>query len=256
MPVITLTSDWGLKDHYLAAVKGAIYTQLPSVTVIDISHDVQAFNIEQASFIIKNCFKNFPEGSIHIIGVNTIASIETPHIVASYEGHYFIGSDNGIFSLIFDKEPGEIIELDVIQDSDYFTFSTRDIFVKVACMIAKGKEISSMGNKKESINKKILFHPVIEKNAIKGIVIHIDVYENAITNITESLFKEIVKAKPFTISFRGYEIRKISKSYHDVPQGEILALFGSNSNLEIAMNQGNAASLLGLHFKDTVRIEF
>jgi len=256
MPIITLTSDWGLKDHYTAAVKGSIMKQLPKSNIVDISHEIPAFNIEQASFIIKNCYCNFPKGTIHIISVNTTASIDTPHVVVQNEGHYFIGADNGIFSLIFEKEPEKVIELEIIQDSDYFTFSSRDLFVKTACLIAKGSSIDELGQIKSSVNQKILFNPVVEENVIKGIVIYTDVYENAITNITEQLFVDNIKNRSFTIKFRGYEIDTISKSYHDVPHGELLALFGSNGHLEIAINQGNASGLLGLNFKDTIRIEF
>ncbi len=256
MPIITLTSDWGLKDPYLGAVKGSILSQMPEVTIVDISHEIPAFDIEQASFVIKNCYKNFPKGTVHIVGINTVASIETPHIAVSFEGHYFIGDDNGIFSLIFEKKPDKIVELDIIQETDYFTFSTRDVFVKAACHLAKGLNIEDLGIIKNSINQKILFKPVIEKNLIKGMVIYIDSYENAITNITESLFKKVGKGRPFTISFRGEKIKKICKSYNDVPQIEKLAIFGSNGHLEIALNMANASSLLGLRYKDPVRIEF
>ncbi len=256
MPVLTLTTDWGHKDHYIAAVKGSILSQIPDAVIVDISHEVPPFNTETASFVIRNCYRNFPKDSIHIIGVNTLADIESPHLVIKYEDQYFIGADNGIFSLIFDENPEEIYEIEVMQDSDYFTFSTRDVFVKVAGMIAQGVDLKEFGKKIDKINQKLAFHPVVEQNTIKGIVIHIDNYENAISNIHEKLFRDILKGKPFSISFRGYEIKKISKSYDDVPVGEILAIFGSGGFLEIAMNQGNAASLLGLHFKDTIRIEY
>ncbi len=256
MSIITLTSDWGIKDHYIAAIKGSILSQLHDANIVDISHNIPPFDIEQASFILKNCYRYFPKGTIHIIGVNSIASPDTPHIVVQNEGSYFIGADNGFFSLLFDKKPNKIVEIDIIQDSDYFTFSSRDVFVKAACILAKGGKIGDLGEKKDTLTQKMLFKPVVDKNIIKGIVIYTDVYENAITNITESLFNEVVKNNSFIISFRGYDIDTIRKSYHDVPQGEILALFGSGGHLEIAMNQGNASSLLGLHFKDTVMIEF
>jgi len=113
-----------------------------------------------------------------------------------------------------------------------------------------------LGNIKDNIIEKMLFNPVIDKNVIKGHVIYIDSYENIITNITESFFKEMAAGRKFSILFRTYEITRISSSYTDVPAGEILALFDSNNHLEIAMNQGNAAGLLGLNYKDLVRIEF
>ncbi|MCD4744912.1 MAG: SAM-dependent chlorinase/fluorinase [Bacteroidales bacterium] len=256
MPIITLTSDWGLKDHYVGTVKGSILSKLPEAIIVDISHQIPAFNIEQASFIIKNCYQNFPKGTIHIIGINTEESDKNPHTVVFVNGHYFIGTDNGIFSMIFNKKPDKIIELDIIQDSDVFTFSTHNRFIKAAVHLAKGKKIEDLGTVKNTLNEKILFEPVVNDNLIKGLVIYIDSYENIITNIKEPLFMEISKGRPFSINFRSNEIKRISKSYNDVPIGEILALFGANKHLEIAINQGNASSLLGLYYKDPVRIDF
>ena len=256
MPIITLTSDWGLKDHYLGAVKGTILSKIPDATIVDITHSIPPFEIEQADFIIKNSYKNFPRGTIHIIGINTEESDKMPHIAIEMNNHFFIGTDNGIFSLIFDRPPDKIVELSIPQDSSFFTFSTRDRFINAAAHLSEGKAIEELGDVKENIMEKMLLNPVIDKNVIKGHVIYIDSYENIFTNITESFFKEIAAGRKFSILFRTYEITKISSSYSDVPAGEILALFDSNNHLEIAMNQGNAAGLLGLDYKDLVRIKF
>ncbi len=256
MPIITLTSDWGLKDHYLGAVKGAILSRLPEALIIDITHTIPSFNSEQAAFILKNAWSNYPKGTVHIIAVNTEESEKFPHTAIEYNGHYFIGTDNGIFSLLCDKPPDKIVEIQVPQDTDYFTFSTRDRFVKVAIHLAKGGRIEELGKVKNRILEKILLKPVIDKEVIKGHVMYIDSYENVITNITEPVFNEKKKGHKFSIFFRSYEIKKISRSYQDVPPGEILALFDSNRYLEIAINQGNAAGLLGLDYKDMIRIEF
>jgi hypothetical protein len=257
MPIITLTSDWGLKDHYLAAVKGAIFAQFPDARIVDISHQVPSFDLNQAAFIVRNSWPNFPEGTIHILAINTEASIENPHTVVCYKGHYFIGADNGIFSLIIDEVPGKIIELDIIQDSDYFTFSTRDVFVKAACHIAKGKPVEELGRKKESVLQKIPFKPVIEGNLIKGKVIYVDSYENVYTNISEALFTSMTRGKKFVIQFRSasYRIKTISKAYKDVVQGEMLALFSTTGLLQIAINQGKASSLLGLKVDQSILVE-
>ena len=257
MAVITLTSDWGTKDPYAGAVKGTILRQMPEAVIVDITHDIPAFDLIQAAFIIRNFYRNFPEGSIHLLAINTEASIRHPHTLVKYKGHYFIGADNGIFSLIFDEKPELIIDLDVIQDSDYFTFPTRDVFVKVACHIAQGKPVEKLGHVKKEILEKISFRPVIQGNLIKGQVIYIDNYENAFTNISESLFTQATKGKKFTITFRSpnYRITEISKSYQDVPAGEMLALFSSSGYLQIAMNRGKASSLLGLGLDQAVNVE-
>lgn len=256
MAIITLTSDWGLKDHYVGAVKGAILQRMPEINIVDISHRIPSFEIEQAAFVLRNCFRLYPKGTVHIIGVNTEESDAYSHTVVEVEGQYFIGTDSGIFSMIFDKKPDKIIELTIPQDSGFFTFSSRDRFAKAAVHLAEGKPIEKLGDQKDNIVEKILFKPVVDQGVIKGHVIYIDSYENIITNIHEDLFNEIKENKNFLISFRSHSIKKISSSYQDVPPGEILALFDSNGLMEIAMNQGNAAGLLGLNYKDLVRIEF
>ncbi len=256
MPIITLTSDWGLKDHYLAVVKATIYSQLPDVNIVDISHIIPQYDIVQASFILKNAYSYFPKGSIHIIGINTVASIETPHVGIYADGHYFIGADNGIFSLIFDKKPEKIIELEITQDTDYFTFSTKDVFAKAACYIAKGGKLEDLGNVKDHLLVRNSLNPIINKNSISGNIVYVDVYENVITNISEADFKKVQKGRAFQIEVRKNIITKLSKSYHDVPEGELLALFGSNGTLQIALNTNKAKSLLGFNYGDVITITF
>lgn len=257
MAIITLTTDWGSKDHYLATVKGAILTQIPNVQIIDISHDIAPFDLNEASYILRNTWKNFPEGSIHLVGVNSEASLEHPHVVIRHLGHYFIGADNGIFSLMFDETPAEIYELDIFQSSNKFTFSTKDVFVHAARHILNGKELHDLGDQLTDLTNKMAFQPVTETNVIKGKVIYVDRYENVVTNISEELFNDMTQKKKFTILLRAgkYKITKIQSSYSDVVEGELVALFGSDGLLEIAQNRGRAAGLLGINVDDVVRIE-
>jgi S-adenosylmethionine hydrolase len=257
MPIITLTSDWGLKDHYLASVKGAFLRSIPDITIIDISHQIPPFDLNQASFILKSAYKNFPEGTIHIVGVNTEASINMPHVLIKHKEHYFIGADNGVFALMFGENPDLIIELDIIQTSNRFSFPTKDVFVQAAMHVIEDNDIKLLGEKRDSLTNKMSFKPVIESNLIKGKVIYIDGYQNVITNITENLFNDVVKGKQFKILLRAgnYKITSISQSYMDVSEGELLAIFDSENHLEIAINKGKASSLLGMSIDDVVRIE-
>lgn len=256
MAIITLTSDWGTKDYYLAVVKGRLTKQLPEVKIIDITHDIPPFNNVQAAFVLRNCYKDFPDGTIHIIAVNTEESDKNPHTVVYADKQYFIGADDGIFSTILDNKPEKIVEITVTQDSDYFTFSTRDRFIKAATHILKNKKIEELGAERKVLNQKISFKPVTESNVIKGMVIYIDNYKNVITNITQDLFEKFRKGRKFRIILRGEVLKKLHQSYTDVPVGEIVTLFNTSGLLEIAINQGNASSLLGLYLDDTIRIEF
>ncbi len=258
MTIITLLSDWGLNSHYQSAVKGSILRQIEGAQIVDITHTLRPFDVMYGSFILKNSFPNFPKGTIHIIGINTEASPQSPHVVVKYQDMFFIGADNGVFSLMFENNTFEAVELNITQDSDYFTFSSRDVFVKAAAMIARGEPLKKLGSPHPKLNQMLAFKPVVHDNKIEGKVIFIDDYENVFVNIDHDTFKKVGKGRPYAIKFRihGYEIRNLKTSYSDVVPGERLALFGSTGYLEIAINQGKASSLLGLGLTDSITIEF
>lgn len=258
MAIITLTTDLGTKDYYLSTIKGAILTQFPDARIIDISNEVTKFDILQASFIVKNAYKSFPEGTIHIIGVNPENTVETSHIAIKVDGHYFIGADNGMFSLMFDKLPDKIVELTIQPDIGFQTFPTNDVFVKAACHIARGGTLEVIGKEKASLAERTMIRPVLDGFVLKGSVIYIDSYENVIVNISESMFRDALQGRNFNIAVKpsGYYLNKIVKTYNEVPHGEMLALFSSTGFLEIAINMGGASGLLGLQLNDTIRIEF
>lgn len=254
MAIITLTSDWGDTDYYPAAVKGRILRELPEAVIVDVTHKIPPFDSSRAAYILRNAYSNFPKGSIHIIGINTEENLETPHVIALYDGHYFIGADDGIFSLIFQSEAENMVLMDVLQDNGSFTFSSRDRFAKAALLLAQGKPIDELGSPYPEMVRKIQFEPTSNHEGIRGMVIHIDPYENIITNIPQQLFQEVVGEKKFRLSFKEYEINQLSEGYNDVGKGELLCIFGSNHLLQIAINRGNAASLLGVKETNPVYI--
>ncbi len=262
--IITLTTDWGEKDYYAGAVKGRVYSLFPEAVVVDISHNIDPFDTAHAAYVLKNAFKMFPEGTVHIIGVDSedfaVQDSVQSHVVVSYQGHYFIGADNGVFSMIMDKkEINQIIELTIpfetVDEKIKFTFSCRDRFVKAAVHLSKGGDIAELGKPLEELEELLTFNPSYGKDFIKGVVIHVDHLENAITNISEELFEKLVTGKKFRLSFKRNSINKISKLYSDAREIEPLALFNGAGLLEIALNRSNASGLLGLRKNDTVMIE-
>ncbi len=257
MAIITLTTDLGYKDFYQAALKGSILSLMPEVNIVDITHEIQAFNISQAAFILKNAYTYFPKGTVHLIGIDTVYNEGNKFLAVNYNGHFFVGCDNGIFSLIFNHEPQEIVEIDILQDLKFLHFPLADIFVKAACHLASGKAIQKIGVHSTSLEKLVNLNPIIDQHTIRGSVIYIDSFQNAITNITKELFTKVQKGREFTLYFRKNEtIKHLSWHYNEVDEGEKLCLFGISDHLEIAINKGNASGLLGLNVNDIVRIEF
>lgn len=264
MPTITLTSDMGTADHYVAAVKGMILGQMDQVDLVDISHDITPFDTAGAAFILRHSWKNFGKGTVHIIGVNAETTLERPHRVVEAEGQYFVGTDNGIFALILGQKPDAVYDLNIQMDSDVMTFPMRDVLVKAACHLARGGAPSFIGKEVPAIYPADDLRPVLEEGVIKGYVIHVDGYENVITNIPRSLFDEVRKNRDFRIMMKRstHDIRTISTHYAAVPDGERVALFNEAALLEIAINRGapgnggGAASLFGLKKGDFIRVEF
>jgi len=257
MAIITLTTDLGDKDIYQAALKGSILKLLPTVNIVDITNSVAAYNIQQAAFILKNSFHYFPDATVHLIGIDTVFNTGTRYLAVKYRNHYFVGADNGIFSLMFDKDPDEMVEINIMQDLKFLHFPLADIFVKAACHLAKGGTLAEIGLPVNDIDKKMNLQPVLEKSLIKGVVIYIDSFQNVITNITKEFFNKVQQNRRFTLSFKRNEtISQLSWHYNEVPEGEKLCLFGISDHLEIAINKGNAAGLLGLNLGDSVIIDF
>jgi S-adenosylmethionine hydrolase len=272
MSIITLTTDLGLRDHYVAALKGQLISQIEGCRIIDISHDVQPFNMVEAAYYINNVLNDFPKGTIHFVGVDHLPHVSIANadanlypIVMKLNGQFFVGCDNGLFSLINDyQEAEEIIQIDNFSATSSLRFPTRNIYVPAIVALCQGKTLKDIGESIKEIKKAYTPQPVVETNLIKGLVIHKDKYGNVIVNISEKLFMEIGAGNPFTIYFKSteYFIDKISSNYYDVPEGEKLALFNENGFLEIAINKGvyggggGASSLLGLDVKDLIRVEF
>ena len=259
MAIITLTSDWGTRDYYTAAVKGKILSLLPDATIVDITHEITPYSISQAGFTLRNCFRCFPKGTIHIIAVNTIESPDNPHIVVKAEGQYFISTDNGIFSHILDGKFEEAVYIDVEQDTNAFTFITRDRFAKVAAMIAKGVPLSDIGAPRLKLNIGGAFCAVPHADSIEGVVTYIDAYENVITNISKEMFERERKGRDFIIKVKSdlYTVEEISDSYLDVDDVcDLVAIFGTHGYLEIALRNARLSSLCGIDIDAPIKVEF
>ncbi len=258
MGIITLTTDLGHRDFYQAALKGSILTLLPEVRLIDISHEIPSFNIQHAAFIIQNAYHYFPKNTVHLIGIDTVFQEGCRYIAMQYNGHYFVGADNGIFSIILgENKPDQLVEIEIMQDLRFLHFPLADILVKAACHIANDLPITELGSSIESSLQKVTLSPIVESNSIKGHVAYIDSFGNVISNISKELFNEVQKGRNFVLQFKRNEtIDRMSWHYNEVAEGEKLCLFGISNYLEIAINKGNASQLLGLYQDEMIMIEF
>ncbi len=275
MAIITLTTDFGEKDHFAGATKGAIYSELPDVKIVDISHNVTPFNVPEAAYIILNSYNSFPKGTIHLIGIDAEINKENKHIALKLDDHYFICANNGVMSMICSEiVPEKIVEIN-IHDKIETSFPVFDVFVKVACHIARGGTLEVIGKAIEEINpiKNIVPFVSAEKSQIIGNVIYIDNYGNVVTNIKKKFFESIRKGRTYEISARNYKFTTIFNKYSDIvnfdiekskrqDEGRKMVVFNSSDFLEIALYKGNsgsvgsAATLLGLGFRDTITVNF
>jgi S-adenosylmethionine hydrolase len=275
MSLITLTTDFGTKDHFVGAVKGAIYTELPDAKIVDITHEISPFNITETAYILKNSYKSFPDKSIHIVGVDSELSPENKHIALLLDNHYFICPDNGLISMIASEiNPTQIVEIN-IHDRIESSFPVLDVFVQVACFIARGGSLGVIGKEIQSYKQMIEIQPKINpaQNQIIGSIIYIDNYGNVISNISNKLFTEIGRGRDYRIIARHDTFTKIQQKYNDIINYDIdedrkhydgnkLAIFNSAGFLEIAIYRSNldtvggATTLLGLSYRDTITVEF
>lgn len=275
MPLITLTSDFGIKDHYLSAVKGALYHELEGVAIVDISHEVSPFHITEAAYIIQNAYRSFPKGSIHIIGVDSELTPENAHLAVALDGHFFICADNGIISLLASEiKPDKIVEIN-IHNKINSNFPVLDVFVNVASHIARGGTLDVIGKEIPQLKELNGIRPVFNKetNQLIGSIIYIDNYGNVVSNITKKLFDGISKGRSFKIAVRTASFNTIYNTYSEAinfnlppdkreEDGKKLALWNSSNYLELAIYKsnpktvGSANTLFGLAYWDTISINF
>ncbi len=254
MAIVTLITDFGNVDYYIPAFKGEVLSTCPEVRFVDLTHNVEAFNINSAAYILKNTFKSYPAGTIHIVRVNESADLDQEILVCEHEGYYFIAPNNGVLSLVFNSIN---IPFVAFKRSTFGNLSMDQLLCKVLKFIEEGEHLSEKGEVKKSIVEKLDMKPVIYEKRMSGLVTHIDHFGNIITNITYEDFEQGVKNRKFVINFRRLDtIDKLHQSYSDVPHGERLARFNNNKLLEISVNNGRADLLLGLRIGDSIQIEF
>ena len=274
MSIITLTSDYGRLDYRVASIKGTILSLKSDVHLIDISHEIQAYNLLQTAYIVRNSYASFPKGTVHIISVDSFHHKDRKSIVCKVDGHYFIASDNGVLSLIFhDIKPESIYEITLNNRfDDEVSFTSTDVFVPVAVHLKNGGLPEVIGRELKSIKEIIFPKPGYNEaqNILVGEVIYIDNFGNAISNIDRMFFEKIASLyENFEVKFRNITLSKIHQQYTDIVtdwsqevqyHGKAAAIFNHAQLLEITIYKGNlqngASSLIGLRGGEKIFVEF
>jgi S-adenosylmethionine hydrolase len=251
--IVTFTTDFGLTDHYVGAMKGVILNVNPATQVVDITNSVQAYDVLDGAIAISQAYQYFPSGTIHLVVVDPGVGTSRRSILVRTDKHFFLAPDNGVLSFVFELEK-ERLQVRHITAEHYFlqpvsnTFHGRDIFAAVAGWLSKGVDSSAFGNE---INDYVRFAAPKPKamapNTIKGVVLKVDKFGNLVTNIRPDDLPELFvqETPPFRIIIGKAEITKMKTAYAQGTPGETFGIMGSMGFLEIATNRGNAARLVG-----------
>lgn len=268
MRIITLTTDFGQGDYSVAALKGALYNCVPDACLVDISHQIMPYNIIQAAYVLLNTYTHFPKGTLHLIGVDAEQTPWQRQILVKYKGHYFLGTDNGILSLVCEERSEiEIVEID--QQQEACSFSSLKIFPAVAQALFSGKSLSQIGKPTPPILKEMTFFNLdVSSNAIIGSIIYIDTYGNAVSNIKKELFTSVQNNRSFEIYVALHRFTTIYDSYNAIAyndknaEGKAMLLFNHSGYLELAIYKSNiltigaASSLMGVQYQDQISVYF
>jgi S-adenosyl-L-methionine hydrolase (adenosine-forming) len=260
-PIVTLLSDFGLEDYYVAAMKAVILRRNPAATIVDIAHTIAAQNIVSAAYVLFGAYRNFPPGSVHLAVVDPGVGSERKPIVVRADEQYFVGPDNGLFSLIIEQAPQhtifEITNRELYAPIVSPTFHGRDVFAETAGALSTGLPVESIGPQLPAARQ--FAAPIMSRlseSEFETFIIHIDHFGNCVTGIRQEALADRQLDSPFTLEIRGRKIERLKKYYAESPLGigAPFAIWGSAGFLEISVAEYPAAALLRAAFGDRVRL--
>ncbi|HUD64566.1 MAG TPA: SAM-dependent chlorinase/fluorinase [Candidatus Sulfotelmatobacter sp.] len=251
-PIITLTTDFGINDHFVGAMKGVILDIVPEAAIVDISHAVQAFDVLDGALAISQAYSYFPPRTVHVVVVDPGVGTTRRPILASSDGYHFVAPDNGVLSMVYARE--ERIQVRHITSDHYFrqpvsqTFHARDVFAPVAAYLAKQVDSHKFGDEIEDYVRFAAPKPkATGENRMRAVVLKVDKFGNLITNVTPADVPALFSAKPaaFKIVVGSREITAIHSAYAEGAPGEVFGILGSMGYLEIVANRAAAAQITG-----------
>jgi hypothetical protein len=257
-PVVTLLTDFGTKDHYVASMKGVILSINPRCLLIDISHQVSPHDIREGAFILANAYSYFPKGTIHLSVVDPGVGGARKPILLVTENYCFVGPDNGLFTMISRKE--NVKQIIALDEQKYHlskvstTFHGRDIFAPVAAHLSLGVNLNALGHKIDSLFWLGFEGPFVKEGKLLGEILHVDTFGNLVSNIDEGRLFRFIKGRPFVIRAGRKTIRGLKEGYWEGKKGELIALLGSGGFLEISVREGNAQKALKIKRGDAITV--
>jgi len=258
--IITLTTDYGLNDHLVGTLKGVILKINPEATIVDITHNVAPFDVLDGALTIGSVYSYFPARTVHVVVVDPGVGTERRPLLVTAENQYFVAPDNGVLSLIYEREANAVVRHATAEH--YYlqpvskTFHGRDIFAPVAAWLSKGWQTPSMGDEIQDFKRFALPRPKAVDGVVKGVVLRVDNFGNLLTNLSPEDVPQLVAPDgKFMIRVGSAEIQKVLPTFADGGLNEAFGIFGSNGYLEISVNRGNAARALGAQRGAEVTVE-
>jgi len=282
MGVLTLLTDFGYRDHYVAALKARLLHLAPALPVMDLTHGVEPYNIAHAVHVLRAVFRDFPVGTTHLItvsdyGASAAGAVATPAwLAAEHQGHYFVAADNGLLPLLCDGVPAQLVRLEAPvstlvppvasapaspalapgSQQPASLNPTRDILAPAAARLALGQPLASLGQPVSELYLLTNRQLRLQDNRITGHVVHVDHYGNLITNISREAVEVVGRGRPAAVHFGREVVRELRPHFAAAPPGEIVCTFNPQGCLSVAINQGHASELLGLYFDSQVDVRF
>lgn len=251
MPLITLLTDFGTRDAYAGVLKGVIASIAPGVPVVDLTHEIPPQDVMEGGYVLREAYGVFPPDTVHVAVVDPGVGTERRAVAVEHCGHRFVGPDNGLFSLVLgDAAPDAIVTLDRPKawrtDTPAPTFHGRDVFAPVAARLAAGASLTDVGTPGDPLRVLRWGLPISDADSIRGTVVHVDRYGNAVTNVTAEDLHSRLNGRSVKTIASGTIVRGVATTYADRDPGDALVLVGSGGYAEIAVRGGNAAQLLGI----------
>jgi S-adenosyl-L-methionine hydrolase (adenosine-forming) len=248
VPVITLLTDFGSSDSYVAEMKGVLLSRCPDAVLVDVTQAVPPGDVRAGAYLLGRAWHRFPAGTIHLAVVDPGVGTARAALAMRTQGHAFVGPDNGLFTPVLRDAEVEIVVLPT-PDGAAPTFHGRDLFAPAAAALARGEALSTLGDPLMRIPERLVYtEPHYEGKSVVGEIVYVDRFGTLVTNLTTEL------VPPYAVlEVEGLEIGRLRRTFGDVPTGGLLAYVGSGNAVEIAVRDGSAARRLGLGVGGRIR---